>query len=404
MSAPSLRVVHCLRAPVGGAFRHVRDLISAQRAEGHAVGLICDSTTGGDFAEMQLDLLAGDLELGLVRIPMRRTPSPADLLAMRRAYRDLKAMAPDVLHGHGAKGGTYARLLGTFLRMSGLKTRRFYSPHGGSLHYPATSLAGRTYFTVERTLERFCDGLCFVSQYEADQYASKVHPPRIAHRTVHNGLRPEEFAPVVPAPDARDFLFIGEFRDLKGPDLFLLALTAIGEASGLTPTAHMVGPGDDRSRYKEMAEDLGIGGTVTIHAPRPAREAFAMARAVVIPSRAESLPYIVLEAIAAGLPVITTRVGGIPEIFAGSDHDLVAPGDATALATAMQRVLHDPITARNKAQADRARIADAFSLARMSQGVLGLYGEGGVRVEQPVEHAPPERTDNPRLTADGTRG
>ena len=68
----------------------------------------------------------------------------------------------------------------------------------------------------------------------------------------------------------------------------------------------------------------------------PTREAFAGARAIVVPSRAESMPYVVLEAIAAGMPIIATRVGGIPEIFGPAADELVAPGDAAALARAIE--------------------------------------------------------------------
>ncbi|WP_321340139.1 glycosyltransferase family 4 protein [Breoghania sp.] len=378
MTAHPLRIVHCLRAPVGGAFRHVCDLISAQRAEGHLVGLICDASTGGEFAEKRLADLAPDLELGLVRIPMRRTPSLSDLSTMRSAYRDLKAMQPDAVHGHGAKGGVYARILGTLLRRSGLDTRRFYTPHGGSLHYDPKALSGRVFFAVERALERISDGLCFVCDFEAAQYRTKVGAPRIPSRTVHNGLRPEEFEPVAPASDARDFLFIGEFRELKGPDVFLMALSSIGDATGKTPSAHMVGPGDMRADYEKMARDLGLGEAVAFHGATPARTAFSSARAVVIPSRAESLPYIILEAIAAGLPVITTRVGGIAEIFVGHEGDLVPPGEPAALAKAMQHVLEAPQAAEQKAQELRDSLADRFSLKAMSEGVLALYAMGGV--------------------------
>ena len=69
----------------------------------------------------------------------------------------------------------------------------------------------------------------------------------------------------------------------------------------------------------------------------PAREAFALGRALVVPSRAESFPYIVLEAAAAGLPLLATNVGGIPEIVSGTDTALLPPEDADALAQAMLR-------------------------------------------------------------------
>ncbi|MDJ0932327.1 MAG: glycosyltransferase [Breoghania sp.] len=295
MTAHPLRIVHCLRAPVGGAFRHVCDLIAAQRAEGHAVGLICDASTGDDFAEMRLDRLAGETSNStLCAFPCATCP----LLPISPQWHE-----PSQPARHAAGRAALTRRQGRHLcararhataRLRVVKTRRFYSPHGGSLHYRRKTLSGRIYFGVESTLEHICDGLCFVSNYEAEQYAAKIHPPRIPHATVHNGLRPDELAPVTLGAEARDFLFIGEFRDLKGPDLFLLALTAIGEACGTTPTAHMVGSGEERMRYEEMAHDLGIGESETFHGPMPVREAFAMARNVIIPSRAESLPYIVL--------------------------------------------------------------------------------------------------------------
>jgi glycosyltransferase involved in cell wall biosynthesis len=74
----------------------------------------------------------------------------------------------------------------------------------------------------------------------------------------------------------------------------------------------------------------------------PAREAFALARTVVIPSRAESMPYIVLEAVAAGKPVISSRVGGIPEILGGNFEGFVEPGSVESLAIAMARTIKDP--------------------------------------------------------------
>jgi glycosyltransferase involved in cell wall biosynthesis len=93
----------------------------------------------------------------------------------------------------------------------------------------------------------------------------------------------------------------------------------------------------------------------------------------VLPSLAESLPYVVLEATAAQLPVVTTSVGGIPEIFAGTAETLVTPGDAEALAAAMQAVLDRPEVARAEMQVRLGRVASEFSLETMVGRIEALY-------------------------------
>ena len=123
----SLRILHVLRAPVGGLFRHVADLAREQAARGHAVGIIADSATGDDDARLQLGALAPALKLGLKRWPMRREPHWSDLPAILRVYRETWALQPDIVHGHGSKGGLYARALG-FLPGAGGAVR-VYTPH-----------------------------------------------------------------------------------------------------------------------------------------------------------------------------------------------------------------------------------------------------------------------------------
>src|SRR5262249_20602145 len=154
------------------------------------------------------------------------------IAATFRTMRQVCALDPDVLHAHGAKGGVYARVIGTLLRASGVRVARIYSPHGGSLHYDVKSLAGPVYFAAERVLERMTDALVFVSAFEAAAYVEKVGQPYRPARVVRNGLRPEEFEPVVPAADPRDFLFVGTLRDLKGPDLFIEALARLRDDAG----------------------------------------------------------------------------------------------------------------------------------------------------------------------------
>ncbi|TIT71581.1 MAG: glycosyltransferase family 4 protein, partial [Mesorhizobium sp.] len=96
---------------------------------------VCDSTTGGDYEERLFDAMGESLALGIHRTPMQRHIGPGDIAAAWRTYGIIKELRPDVLHGHGAKGGAYARLFGSLLRVSRSRVARLYSPHGGSLHY-----------------------------------------------------------------------------------------------------------------------------------------------------------------------------------------------------------------------------------------------------------------------------
>jgi glycosyltransferase involved in cell wall biosynthesis len=373
VAKPPLRIVHCFRAALGGVFRHVRDLATAQAEAGHAVGIICDSLTGGTLEEKLFAEIAPRLALGLRRVPMRRQAAPSDIAATFRLLRQVRSLDPDILHGHGAKGGAYARVIGMLLRASGVRVARIYSPHGGSRHYDVSSLGGRVYTAAERVLAGMTDAFVFVSEFEAAIYAAKIGKPRRPFRIVRNGLRPEEFAPVAPRGDASDFLFVGELRDLKGPDLLIEALAKLASVGGPPPTAVIVGSGDGKPRYEALVSERGLAGSVKFLPPMPARQAFAMGRIMVVPSRAESLPYIVLETVAAGLPIIASRVGGIPEILGEAAAELVPPGDVAALANAMRDSRRRLADAVRRASVLRAEIAPAFSVTTMAAGINQVY-------------------------------
>src|SRR5436853_37138 len=153
-----LRIVHVLRAPVGGLFRHVTDLAAAQAARGHAIGLVLDSTTGGTEAERVLQRLAPAAKLGIHRAPMSRHLGPSDFAAVRLVAAWTRESKADVVHGHGAKGGAYARLAST-------SALRVYPPHGGRLHYVAASPLGWLYLNLERRLARRTDLFLFESEF-----------------------------------------------------------------------------------------------------------------------------------------------------------------------------------------------------------------------------------------------
>ncbi len=375
-----LRIVHCFRSPVGGIFRHVRDLTEAQVAAGHSVGIVCDSTTGGAFEEKLFDEMRPLLALGVRRTPMQRHIGPGDVSSGWRTYRLIKELKPDVLHGHGAKGGAYARLFGSLMRVSGSSVARFYSAHGGSLHYDENTLTGKAFFLLERIMERFTDRLLFVSDYERRTFFRKVGKPHAPYSLVYNGLREPEFEPVVPAPDAADFLYIGMMRDLKGPDLFIDALARTEMRVGRQISAVMVGDGEDRQRYIAQAERLGLSDRVKFLMPMPARQAFPLGRVAVVPSRAEAMPYIVLETLAAGRPMIATAVGGIPEVFGEGSAALAQP-DVEEISERMRLALTDFDTFV-QAMPSTGELRARFSAMAMAAAIERAYWTALGRTEE----------------------
>lgn len=389
-----LTILHCIRAPVGGAFRHVVDLALAQSAAGHRVGLVCDSLTGGDFGAARLAAIAPDLALGIIRTPMQRRVTPHDLRVAWRLCRRVAGLAPDILHGHGAKGGAYARLIGTALRLAGQRPARVYTPHGGSLHLDPATPKGRLAFTAERLLERCGDGLIFVSAFEQAAYTAKVGRPIRPHRVIHNGLAADEFAPVAPDADAADLLFIGELRALKGVDVAIDAVDRLRRDGRLVRLV-IVGAGPDEAEYRATVAERGLDDRISFHPPMPIRAALAKARAVVLPSRAESLPYVVLETIAAGVPILATNVGGIAEVFGPFADRLLPPGDVGALAAAIGRLIDDPDAARADAAALGVSVADHFALAGMAVATETLYRDVLARAAT-TPHAALPREVSPR--------
>jgi glycosyltransferase involved in cell wall biosynthesis len=307
------------------------------------------------------------LTLGIHRMPIARDVGPNDLIGLARMFRVIRQAAPEVLHGHGAKGGACARLAPV-----PAGTIRVYTPHGGALHFSPHTLRGKIYGTIERLLMPRTDLFLFESAYARQAYADHIGQPPGVVRIVRNGIADAEFAPVVPAVDASDFLFVGELRHLKGVDVLLEALAAL-RRNGRTATLTVVGEGPDEAEFRRQAACLGLADLVRFAGFRPARAAFGLGRIMVLPSRNESLPYVVLEAAAAGLPIIATRVGGVPEIFGPQAHRLVPPENAAALAAATAAALDDPADMQAAAAILCERVRQSFSLDAMIAGALDGY-------------------------------
>jgi glycosyltransferase involved in cell wall biosynthesis len=359
-----MKVLQVFRAPVGGLFRHVRDLARGLNEQGLEVGVVCDSTAGDELAEQRLQELETHCRLGVTRVAMSRLPGPGDLSTAGKVVAAARALQPDIVHGHGAKGGAYARLAA-----ARLGAKSVYTPHGGVLHYKWSSPQGFAFLSAERLLLHKTSGLVFVCDYERQAFSAKIGLGSTANTVVHNGLWGEEFKPVALEPDATDILFVGELRALKGVDELLDALAILNRDAPTTAT--ITGAGPDEARFKSRAEELGLTGVTRFTGALPARQAFAKGWLMVMPSRAESFPYIVLETVAAAKPLLATRVGGVPEVM--PDARLVPACAAQELAARIRQALSDRQGEQRTADTLAGSFRDRLSAADMSRKIASFY-------------------------------
>ena len=367
ISDQPLRILHAVRAPVGGIFRHILDLANGQADRGHHVGIIADSLTGGERAETALAEIAPRLKLGVHRLAIRREPLPTDLLVWAHFMRLIRRLKPDVLHGHGAKAGAFIRL-----RPSSKDTIRVYTPHGGSLHFPLDTLKGAVYSRLERALMNSTDLFLFESAFARDTYQRTIGIPTGLVRCVFNGVTAAEFDPVARADDATDVVYVGEFRHIKGADLLIDAVARL-RADGKPVTLTLAGDGEELGALKARIQKLGLDEAVRFIGHVKARYGFSKGSLLVVPSRGDSMPYVVIEAAAAGIPMVAANVGGIPEIFGTHTDALFAPNIVGAMADAIETALDDPTAASARAKSLRERIFLHFSQKSMVEGVLAGY-------------------------------
>jgi glycosyltransferase involved in cell wall biosynthesis len=175
-----------------------------------------------------------------------------------------------------------------------------------------------------------------------------------------------------------NLLYVGRLARDKGLFEALQGL-ALAHAHGVAATLVVAGSGPDEQPLKALVEQLGLGRTVSFVGPvfdKDKLDLFGRADALVFPTYAEGLPYVLLESMAAGVPAITTRVGGIPDVMIEGIHGMfVQPRNAQAICDAIIRLSNDRALLTNMRDACRSRIANGYSIDRLAGEFARLYRE-----------------------------
>jgi len=350
--------------PDGGAARHVVDLALGLDPERYAVDLAClEGSQVWDETER-----AGHVERHRLHGSHGR-PGVGDSRDLPLLVR--LAGRADLIHAHSSKAGFLTRLAAV-LRAGGCRRRAIFTPHGWSF-WAADGAERTAYLALERLAARWCSTLVAVSEAErAAGLAARVGRPE-QYRVIRNGIDLAPFAGE-PSPCEGRILFVGRLRNPKRVDLALEALrrvrTAVPDA-----TLDVAGDGPLRAELEQLARRLGLSERVRFLGTRGDLPGLLRdAQCLLLASDYEGCPLSVLEAMAAGVPVVATAVGGVPELLVGGETGVLAPaGDAEALADALRSVLVPPGRARQLGDNGRARAQRLFSRERMVADTCALY-------------------------------
>jgi glycosyltransferase involved in cell wall biosynthesis len=348
-------------AEVGGAQTYVASLLPALVGRfdvivaAHGAGPLRDAATASGARFVPLE-------------QVRRPVGARDLAGLVELVRLLRRHRPDILHASSSKAGVLGRLAGF---LAGVPIRIF-TVHGWAFAAYA-GLVGRVYRSADRLVRPLTTVTVCVS--ERERKLGLAARTCDADRTVviRNAVDVAG-APRGPAASRERPLIVAVGR-LKAPKDFLTLVRALAKLVPDSFDAVIVGDGPDRTLLEDEIARLDLAGRVRLAGERrDVPELLAAADVFALSSSSEGMPVSVLEAMAAGLPVVASRVGGVPEqVVDGETGLLVDAGDVEDLAEALARLVGDGELRRRLGAAGRARAEAAFDLEPFRRAHLELY-------------------------------
>jgi glycosyltransferase involved in cell wall biosynthesis len=354
----------------GGVARHVEDLFVGLRASGHEAVLCAPQVP----AALQARLEPGEHQ----PLAMQRAIAPRrDAETIRDFASIVRRVRPDVVHAHSSKAGAVARL--ARVRCPAIPV--LYTPHGYAMAGFFRRVERSVYREVERGLGLLTSRVLAVCEAEAT-IARTVTPARRV-RVVHNGVD----APAVAGGelDARVTALrsrgpvvctVCQLRPGKGMETLLDAWPAVVAAH---PGAQLAVAGDGvlRGALERRVQALGVADSVHFLGEHP--DPIAVARAAdafVLASWFEAFPYVILEAMALGLPIVASDVGGVGEAIAHGQSGLLVPArQPPALSSTLIELLANAELRGQLGAAALQTVKRRFSTETMVRGAIDVYAE-----------------------------
>jgi glycosyltransferase involved in cell wall biosynthesis len=371
------------RLNMGGPALHVAYLAAGLRERGYETTLVAGSLARG---EDSMEFVADDLGVKVERLPgLRRDISPVrDVVAVLRLAQLIRRERPAILHTHTAKAGAVGRMA-ALVAGDARPPIVVHTFHGHVLRGYFGPLRTLGFRLLERWLARGTTALVAVSPEVRDDLVRLGVAPREKFTVVRLGIELEERLAgrngrdetrrvLGIAPGRFTVGWIGRMTGVKRTGDVLRAFKELRER-GVDACLCMVGDGPERAQVEQRAHDLGImRDTLFLGYQEDVAPFYAAFDAMILPSGNEGTPVSAIESLAAGRPVVATRVGGVPDVVRdGEDGFLVDLGDVGELAGALVRLAEDPELRGRMGEAGRTRVLPRYAVERLVEDVDRLY-------------------------------
>ena len=378
-----LRVI--ARLNMGGPALHVSYLTKGLEPRGYDTTLVAGRLARG---EDSMSYVAEELGVDVVALgELHRDISPVyDPVAVTRLVHEIRRVRPHILHTHTAKAGAVGRAA-AMLAGDARPPVVVHTFHGHVLRGYFDPVRTQLFRETERALARHSTRLIAVGPQVRDDLVELGVAPAEQFSVIRLGIdlesrvltqdRRAEYRRLFGIPDDRFVVgWIGRMTAIKRVPDILTSFKLLRDR-GIDATLCLVGDGPDREPAERQAKELGIARhVISLGYQRDVSPYYALFDAFVLPSANEGTPVVAIEALAAGRPVVATRVGGVPDVVTeGEDGYLVDVGDVEAIADALERLARDPELRRALGERGRELVVPRYRVERLVDDIDALYRE-----------------------------
>lgn len=359
-------IVQILRASEGGIGKHVVDILENLSSENFNKIYI----TYVKEADKDLTYLSAKHATKVFNLNIKDKPGWEDIVNIFKIYSYLKNEKDVILHGHGAKGGLYARICS---RLIGAKS--VYTPHGGSLHRVFGKLKSFIYDNVEKILLSLTDKLIFESNYSANEFRKYVGNPGAKEIVNYNGVFFPDFCKSKQYQKNSDIRLVsfGLLRHLKGHDIVIDALKILKDKK-INCTYVIYGYGESFEDLKKQIQLNELQDNIKIESyANDILKKMCDYDFIIQPSRFESFGYVPVEGMSVKVPVITSFEGGLKEVWVPNGSFVVESNKAESYAELLIQIYNGKYNLEKMTEVAYAEVIKKFSVQTMVKNLESIY-------------------------------